>query len=137
MFPTYISNGVMTQEEVDNFTARCANTKNIEIDTKKDYIDTIISSDLLVADYTSLIAEFFITGKPVIFCDTVAGLNDEGQKICGSLYFADTFADVVRQIEHVRDKDEDIDKRRALIKELLPDKVGNIGRNILDAIINS
>ncbi len=138
MFSSYVSTGIMTEEEVNEFKEICKQAPNIEIDERKDYSKTLEDSDLLVADYTSLIAEFFMMEKPIIFCDTVDGLNVEGQKICGSLYKEDSFEKIVDRIESVKNgNDENKATRVALIKELLPGKTGEIGKNILEEIINS
>ncbi len=138
MFGHFIANGVMSQEEVTEFMNTCDSMDNLSLDSNKDYINTIKKSDLLLADYTSLIAEFFMTGKPVVFCDTVDGLNLEGQKICGSLYYADNFEEIKEKIFRIIDgNDDDYDKRQQIIKELLPSQSGGIGRSILESIINS
>lgn len=137
MFSSYISKGVMTEEEVEEFRALCAKN-NVVIDEKKDCFETINTADVLVADYTSLIAEYFMTGKPVVFCDSVDGLNVEGEKICSRLYNADSFDKVVDCIDSLKSgNDEMLAVRKALINEFLPNGVGNIGKDILNSILNS
>ncbi len=137
MFSHYIANKIMTETELADFKDQCQQY-GIEIDQKKDYIDTIKNSDILVSDYSSLVAEFYMTGKPIIFCDTVDGLNHEGRVICGSLYYADSFDEIVKRINMLRNgQDEDYEKRQQIIKELLPGKTGEIGKNILQEILNS
>ncbi len=138
MFPNYIEKGIMSREEVDEFHARCDLQDNFIIDTANDYIDTIKKSDLLVADYTSLITEFFMTGKPVIYCDTAEGLNYEGRVICDNLYKAASFSEITKRIEMIRnDGDKDLQKRKDVIRQLLPSECGSIGKTILDSILLS
>lgn len=137
MFPNYIEKGIMSEEEVDAFKKQCE-ACGVVIDRDKDYIKTIKTADVLVADYTSLIAEYFMTGKPIIYCDTADGLNEEGTVICGNLYDADSFAAVEDYLEKIKNsKDEDFSKREGIIKKLLPAGCGNIGKTILDNILNS
>lgn len=137
MFSSYISQGIMTNEEVEEFRTLCANN-NVTIDEKKDCFETINTADVLVADYTSLIAEYFMTGKPVVFCDSVDGLNVEGEKICSRLYNAESFDKLTSTLDMLKSgNDEMQESRKALINEFLPNGVGNIGKDILNSIINS
>lgn len=137
MFSSYIAENIMTKEEVSEFKEICKR-ENIVLDEAKDCFDTIGKADALIADYTSLIAEYFMTGKPIIFCDTVDGLNDEGQKMCGSSYYADDFESIIRYLDMLKaGKDENISKRKEVISDLLPGKTGEIGKNILESIMNS
>ncbi len=137
MFKSYIAQNIMTKEEVSEFKETCKR-ENIILDEAKDCFVTIGKADVLVADYTSLIAEYFMTGKPIIFCDTVEGLNDEGQKMCGSSYHADDFESIVQYLDILKaGKDENIGKRKNVISDLLPGKTGEIGKNILESILNS
>ncbi|MBQ8912690.1 MAG: CDP-glycerol glycerophosphotransferase family protein, partial [Lachnospiraceae bacterium] len=138
MFGHFVATGIMSQEEVDDFMNTCESMDNLSLDKNKDYINTIKNSDLLLADYTSLIAEFFMTGKPVVFCDTVEGLNLEGQKICGSLYYAENFDQIKERIFRIiGGNDEEYGNRQKIIHELLPSQSGGIGKSILESIINS
>lgn len=138
MFSSIIARGIMTEEEVKAFKNRCKDAQNIEIDEKKDYAQTLFEADVLVADYTSLIAEFFMTGKPIVFCDTVEGLNDEGNKICGAAYNETSFDGIIDKLVVLKNRNDELfESRKALIAELLPGKVGEIGKNMLEEIINS
>lgn len=138
MFSSYISNGIMTEEEVNSFKKKCKEASNIEIDERKDYSVTLEEADLLIADYTSLIAEFYIMGKPIIYCDTADNLNEEGNKICATTYNADDFDEIVKYIELLKSgHDSKQTIRNNVIKELLPGKTGEIGKAIFEEIINS
>ncbi len=138
MLSHYLSEGVMTEEDVKSFRGCCNITANIVIDEEKDYMNTLNKADIMVTDYTSLIAEFFITGKPIVFCDDVTGLNEEGKKICSCLYYADKFDSVVEYIDILRSGNDDMKEiRQNLISNILPVKTGEIGKSILEDILNS
>ena len=135
MMDYFVKNGVMSQGEIDRFKEVCSNSSNISLDTEKDYMITLGKTDILVADYTSLIAECFFMGKPIVYCDTADNLNPEGTKICSNLYNAGTFDDVTTLIEKIRDEGDVMkDQREKLIRELIPGSIGNIGISILDEI---
>ena len=138
MFPNFIERGLMTEEEVNNYKKQCEKCGNYVIDFNKDYLDTILKADVLVADYTSLIAEFLMTGKPIIYCDTVDRLNKEGKIICKNLYNGNSFSEIIKLIERIRNgTDEQRSVREKIKNELFPIECGNIGKTILDSIISS
>ncbi len=138
MFANFLERGIMSEKELEEFKYRCSKCENFHIDQKKDYMDTIRSANVLVADYTSLIAEFFMTGKPIIYCDNAEGLNEEGNSICNNLYNAASFTEIVKLLEKIKNGyDEKKDLRISIIKELLPNECGSIGKTILDSILLS
>ncbi len=67
-FENFIKSGDMTQEEADSYKETCNILPNVEIDTRKDYITTMWSSDVLVGDVSGILPEYFIMNKPLIFC---------------------------------------------------------------------
>lgn len=67
-FENFIRAGDMTQSEVDLYKETCNLLPNTEIDTRKDYINTMWSSDMLVSDISGILPEYFIMNKPLIFC---------------------------------------------------------------------
>lgn len=135
MFKNFIQNGVMTEQEVSEFKKEC-DRLNIEIDQHKDYLVLFEKSDILVADYTSLLMEYFATEKPIIYCDTAEGLNREAQIMDSALYHADNFDKVtqlIKQLSH--GNDSMLHKRQEALKEIIPDNEGNIGEKIINFLI--
>ena len=136
MFSAFITNGIMTQEQVDDFFEQCDMCGNVYIDTQKDYLPVIRRADVLVADYTSLLMEFFVTKKPIIYCDDASGLNTEAQKMNSVLYHADTSVEIEELIKRLCEgEDELLSDRSKVISELLPVEAGKIGYNIANYIL--
>lgn len=67
-FKNFIKSGDMTEAEADLYKQTCYNMPNVEIDTRKDYLSTMWKSDVLVADISGILPEYFIMNKPLIFC---------------------------------------------------------------------
>lgn len=67
MFDHFISIGVMTPEEVDAYHEACEERNNIRLDAEKEYHATFWNSSVLICDYSSVIIEYFVTGKPIIY----------------------------------------------------------------------
>ena len=61
-------NGDMTAEEAKSFVAQCEALPNVSLDKEKEYAATFWGADVLISDISGIIPEFFVTGKPLIFC---------------------------------------------------------------------
>ena len=67
MFSNFVKLGIMTSEEVDAYKEACLAKPNMRVDVEKEYHSTFWKSSVLVTDYSSMIIEYFSTGKPIIF----------------------------------------------------------------------
>lgn len=68
MFNNFIDTGEMTEKEVGEFRRFCYDTKNIILDESKDYTKTFWESDFLIADPSGIVAEYYVTNHPIIYC---------------------------------------------------------------------
>lgn len=68
LFKNFIKNGEMTEKEFEYFITEIEKRVNVSLDKEKEYVSTFCESSLLVTDLSSIIPEYFITGKPIIFC---------------------------------------------------------------------
>lgn len=66
----FLTTGEMTLEEVNVFRETCRQMPNVSLDTQKGYATSFWDSSVLISDLSSVIAEYFITGKPIIYCKT-------------------------------------------------------------------
>ena len=64
----YISAGLMTKQEQDDYLDRYARCKNANVDRTTTYFDTFYSSDCLITDVSSIIMDYLFTDKPIIYC---------------------------------------------------------------------
>jgi hypothetical protein len=137
MFDNFIEKGVMTRQEVETFKDICDTSSNIELDESKDYLPTIKKAGILVADYTSLLVEYFVTGNPIIYCDDVDGLNAEAHLMDKAFYHADNFDQIEEIIERIcNHKDPYASLRKDICKEIIPANAGSIGMEIINFIIH-
>lgn len=137
MFDNFIEKGIMTEDEIKNFKEICRKNSNIELDFSKDYLPTIQKANILVADYTSLLVEFFVTGKPIIYCDDTKGLNKEAILMDRAFYHANNFKQIKEQIEMIfNNQDSLVDMRKEILKEIVPNNMGTIGEEIIETLLN-
>ena len=64
----FVETGEMTQQQADAFRERCAQLPNVSLDTAGNYEATLWNSSVMISDISSIMPEFFLTGKPLIFC---------------------------------------------------------------------
>ena len=137
MFMNFIEKGIMTQNEVDSFKKECIECENIVIDEEKDYIPLLHRADLLIADYTSLLMEFFVTTKPIIYCDDSKGLNKEAQEMDNVLYHAMSYKDIEELVLQIMEGNDSMrEERKLVINKLVPTNIGMIGEQIAQYLID-
>ena len=131
----YVREEVLSQEELDAYLDRYDKCPNAVVDRTVSYYDTFFASDVLVADITSLIEDYMVTAKPVVFCATdIPGAPDYGNDaIRPGLYTVHSWDELKATLADLRaGRDPKKELREKLSKELTRD--GHIGRDILDIL---
>lgn len=72
MFGNFIKTGEMTEQDVKEFRDYCKHEDNIVLDESKEYFNRFWNSDLLIADASGIVPEYFVTGKPILYCHSSA-----------------------------------------------------------------
>ena len=128
LYTKLIEKGYMTEADVESDRNKVMNVlehiPNVKIDKEPEYMTTLWNADVLIADYSSMIFEYFITGKPVIYCQDInighdiAGAN----KIYKTFYDAKDFDDILMYIERL---EKGIDPLREARAEAIKEWFGN------------
>lgn len=116
----FIKTGEMTFDEQTQMKKDYDNSPNMFIDMNKDYADTFMTSDMLITDLSSLMIEYLITEKPIIYTHRKNTFNEIGQKLSEGVYW----------VRNARELDETIsmtlsgydplrEKRKELMRELV------------------
>lgn len=133
MFANFINLGLCTQNDIDNLYVKCKQLGNISIDTEKDYFPSLRKATIMLADYSALIVEFFVMGKPIIYCDNGKTFNYETKRIDSVLYHAKKWIDIENNLIKLLDnKDEMKNQRLNEVKVLMKEE--NVGKKIIDFI---
>ncbi len=131
----YVQSQAISQEEIDNYLKNFDDKSRIKIDLDENYIKKFCNSNLLITDMTSLIAEYFFIGKPIIYCNKTNVFNEFGLEIAKGLYWANNWQELKETIEMLKTgKDPLLKTRQKIIKELffLKSKgAGNFIKNFL------
>lgn len=112
MFTNFKTTKEMTQDEIKAFKQIFENSKNLFLDETKDYLNTFYSSDCLIADYTSLIPEYFLTGKPIIYCYNEKALYNIEGEIFKGLYLVHNWDELVSTLELLRKGEDSLKAKR-------------------------
>lgn len=121
MFENFVSTGEMSLEEVNAFKDACANSKNIQLDTEKEYVATLWNTDVLIADYSSMIPEFFVMGKPLIYCTSSMEYKwlQHMEMVMSGCYIANNWQELENYLEMLRRGDDPLkNKRKQIVNEV-------------------
>lgn len=137
MFRTIVKETDYTTGQVEQMKNEIMNMPNLFLDETDDYMHTLFETDILLADATSLIAEFFVMERPVIYCDGINDYNEDGIMISNALYMEEKWDDVKKRLlELFMGNDPMKEQRKQVIARVIGKNDGNIGNNIVDYIIN-
>ena len=93
----------------------------MHIDTSSEYLSLITSSDCLISDHSSLILEYFLTGKPIIFCPGKANNLEESpfKLLMNGFYIAESWDKIENILVDLRNGNDYLyKKRQELLKEV-------------------
>lgn len=130
------STGQMTAEEVATYCFKYDETDRLCYDKKADYVDSFREANVLISDPSSMIFEWYTTGKPIIFCTTdtitVFELMPEAMEGC---YIANNWDELRNIMEQLNNGNDPLkQKREQISKELFGSDIKNAGQNVADYI---
>ncbi len=133
---TYVREGWMTPEERDACLARYEACPRAAVDRRRTYFDTFWSSDLLITDVSSMLMDYMLTGRPILYCPTPSGksMSDDPafaiRPLLEGMYVVRSMAEIRETAERLR-RGEDPKRaaRERLASEMRRD--GHIGRDIV------
>lgn len=136
LFQTIAERHILTESRLQEIRSRIEEAPNICMDTNKDYMFSFRESDYLVSDYSSLVIEYFVSGKPVIYCGGAENLNREMLLMHSVLYHGREWQDVEGLLTRlIGGEDPMKEKRKEVIGQLMPSNAGRIGQEISACIL--
>lgn len=135
-FDNYIKEGLMSTEEVEVLKQEYESASNMTIDCRRGYIDTFWGADVLITDISSMLLEFFMTGKPIIFCGTDVALDDLHQEVVETLYQGTTWYEIEKILKELKSgNDYLLESRNRVLKERFSN-MNRTSERIVNAIEN-
>ena len=133
MFEQFINQGLMTADEEEAFKSKIREA-SIKYDSDSMISNAIHENDLLITDYSSIIINFFLTGKPIIYCKANYDLNDDYSRMAEGIYVAENSEQLSQYVKMlINGKDPLKEKRAEIISEYKKKHVGSAKR-IVDCL---
>lgn len=134
-FEHFISIGKITGEEVEQYLSCFNGSENREYDKKADYTESFWKSDVLLTDFSSIMIEYFLTDKPIIYCDTGAEMNPSVCKMREALYVVYSWEEAEQIIMNLYQGIDPLKEiRKNVRKELFGSNFTSISELFLEAI---
>lgn len=134
-FDHFISVGKLTQEDVDSYLKLYDENDSLEYNNTAEYVDVFWNTDVLLSDLSSVMVEYFVTGKPIIYCDTGAKPDEFFEELLKAMYVTNTWEQAREKLLELKMGIDPLkEEREKKIKELLGDDFLHISERFLEAI---
>ncbi|WP_461810832.1 CDP-glycerol glycerophosphotransferase family protein, partial [Faecalimonas sp.] len=135
-FDNYIKENLMSMEEVEKLKKEYVETSNMIIDNQKDYVNTFWGTDVLITDISSMMMEFFVTGKPIIFCGTNMALDSLHKEVVDTLYSGTTWKEIEETLNNLKAGNDYLQEKRDQVIKKRFANMDKTSEKIVDAIEN-
>lgn len=133
-FPTMIKERRMTAQEVEDYKA-ALKSNDIVLDEQADFVQTFSHTDILITDFSSIIATFFFTGKPIIYCNSNYEFLSDYDTMPEGMYIANDWTEVEKYLDMLLSgKDPMFETRKKIIAQIMERHIGAADR-IVDFIV--
>lgn len=137
MFDNFLNTGEMTQDEVNEYKNKIKELGNVSLDKEKEYGATFWKSSVLLSDISGMMYEYFLTGKPVIYCASNVELElaENSKELVKGCYVSNSEEETFDILMKLKNGEDPLKStRRKLIKQIFGDDIGSIPANVVDAI---
>lgn len=110
-------------------------SKGCTMDIVDDYLESFKKSDCMIADMTSMMGDYFLTGKPIIYCHKVDCFSEAGKDLSEGFYWVNNFDELTETLSMLAAGEDPLfEKRQQIIKThyYLPE--GGAGKAIVQFI---
>jgi len=133
----FLNTGELSQAKYDEMLLLFDNMRNAKIDFSNDYQDTILTTDILISDMSSILYEFFMTGKPIIYTHRINGFNKFASKLAKGFYWVHNKTELEHTLQMLLSGEDPLKPlRQKLLKELLVNSPSGASTLIKETIKN-
>lgn len=134
-FLEWNATGLMTEEKAVTYKNEYAKRENAWLDTNKDYLISFQAVDCFITDLTSLMVEYLITEKPIIYCHRVDGFSEIGRKLSEGYYWVRNGEELIQTLDMLSSGLDPLkEKRRALVRDVFYIPTEGAGQKIKEII---
>ena len=136
-FGNFIKTGEMTKQEIDEYLKQVEEMPNMSMDKEKEYNGTIWESDVLITDISAFLPEYFVTGKPIIFCASNMFLEptEETDMMLKGCYVSHNAEETYGYLDKLKYGDDPLKSiREKVINELFGDSINTATKKIVENV---
>ena len=100
MFENFKQMNIMTENAIDEYKLKL-DSLGVVIDDRSPIDEILNKTDLLVTDVSSIIASFFVTGRPIIYCECKMKPNEDLMEMMKGMYIASNEIEVRHYIDQI------------------------------------
>lgn len=116
-FLNYVAEGIISDTDLTNYCNELQSMDNGILDKSTDFLLNFYSSDCLITDYSSVVIEYFLTGKPIIYCKNDNSIVDNEGKFTDGFYFVRNWNELENVINDLKNGIDPLyEKRMEIIK---------------------
>ncbi len=114
LFTNLVKTGTLSEEEAQGYRARAAEY-HVEISEGGPIEDVLKWTGILITDISSVIPAFFLTGKPIIYCDSFLEPCEEFVEMLEGIYVAHSWEEVLKYLSEIQSGNDYLSEKRAEI----------------------
>lgn len=118
MFGNFVKTGEMSEQDVVVFKRYCKDRFNVWLDEEKEYVETFWQSDFLISDLSGIVPEYYVTQKPIIYCNSKADFIylDYALEMFKHSYVVDNSKELLESFELIYNNNDykQIDRRKSI-----------------------
>lgn len=137
MFDNFVKTGEMSWEQVKMFQEQVAASENMSLDHAQEYSSTFWDTSFMISDLSSIIMEYFVTGKPLIYCksDIPFCMTEESNKMLEGCYTVSNQDELIQVVDMLKSGEDPRKHRRdEIIRELFGNSY-SASTNIADRLL--
>lgn len=130
--------GEFTKKQREEFCNKYRKSHNMNIDNNKEYFSMFNQSDCLISDTSSMVLEYFVTGKPIIYCYSEGSIDNfaRSKGIGRGLYFVEDWDELELILQKLKQGHDPLKYIRDRIISEEFDISNKAAKNILNTIVN-
>lgn len=134
-FQHFISVGKISEKQVQEYLERYETNECLQYDNTPSYATSFWKCDVLLTDVSSIIVEWFLTDKPIIYCETGCEPNEFLKEMMTVFYVVESWEEAEEKIRELQKGIDPLkEQRKQKVKELMGSDFENISDRFLETI---
>lgn len=134
MFDELVSKCFITLDEKEKYMEELIKNK-VVIDMVSPIDEVLAKTNILITDFSSIIYQFFLTNRPIIYCKKTIEFNESGREFESLLYEANSWTDVETFCKQLMNGNDFLRKDREIFINRKVEDIQDSAKKIVDRIV--